>query len=230
MMIRINLLAVRQVRKHEDGKQFLAIAAVLLVGVLGANYWWLADREGDRDVAAARLAATQAKIAEKVKQIGEVDQINARRQEVQQKLDVLDQLKDRRSGPVKMMDALATVTPEKVWVKDFKDVSGAVLLSGAAMTLDDVSNFMRGLKEIVWTNRGIGRLVDQRRDAKTVRVELLDSSGPDVGTLRDFDVAEVKHFFSGVELRKTVQNTLKAADVSTNVVDFEVAMTANDII
>lgn len=230
MMIRINLLPVRQVRKREDGKQFLALAAVLLVGVLGANYWWLADREGERDVAAARLADTKARIAAKVKEIGEVDQINARRLEVQQKLDVLDQLKARRSGPVKMMDALATVTPEKVWVKDFKDASGSVLMTGGAMSLDDVSNFMRGLKEIVWTNRGIGRLVDQRRDSKTVRVELLDATGPDVGTVRDFEVSEIKHFFSGVDIRNTKKAFVDAAGTKTDIVEFELAMTANDII
>ena len=46
-------------------------------------------------------------------------------QELQKKLDVLDKLKQGRSGPVRMLDELATVTPRQLWLTKLEEKAGA---------------------------------------------------------------------------------------------------------
>ena len=82
-----------------------------------------------------------------------------RKREVEDKLKVLEELRKGRSGPVRMLDALSTATPKKVWLIDFDEKANAVKLEGRAVAHDDVAEFMRALQNVVWTPKGMGRLV-----------------------------------------------------------------------
>ena len=222
MMIRINLLPVRAVKKREMGRQILALFAVVLLGAGVGNYLWFSDRDGVVQKQASALAATKARIAELDKTIGEVKNINARKVEVEKKLAVLDELRRGRSGPVRLLDALSTSLPKKAWLKSFTEERGAVKLAGSAVSHDEVAELMRNLNSMVWTPKGIGRLVEQRREAKTSRVELVQA---DVA-IEEFSVSDIKPFFSNVELKSTQQQgNAKAGDLAT--VDFDITLTAN---
>src|SRR5438105_11309536 len=168
MMVRINLLPVRQVKKRELGRQVLVlmVAVFVLTGVL--NFLWYNSRDSVRSEQQNRISATQARIAELEKVIGEVNNINKRKKEVEDKLKVLNDLRKQRSGPVRMMDALSTATPKKVWLKDFTEQNNAVKIDGIAVSHDDVADFMKGLENIVWTPQGMGRVVERKRDGKHV--------------------------------------------------------------
>jgi len=177
MMIRINLLPVRQVQKREISRQFLVLVGVvlLLTGILNYLAYERLASEADRN--AKKITQTQARINELEKVIGEVNNINKRKKEVEDKLKVLSDLRKGRSGPVRLMDALSTAIPKKVWLTDFDEKSNAVKITGLAASHEDVAEFMRSLANVCWTAKGMGRLVDQKRDAKTARVELLASGG-----------------------------------------------------
>jgi type IV pilus assembly protein PilN len=146
-MVRINLLPVRVSKKKEAGRQQLVIfAAVLLAGLLG-NYFWGASRTGDLKAREAKLARTREDIAQLERIIGEVRNIKEAQQELQKKLDVLDKLKQGRSGPVRMLDELATVTPRQLWLTKMDEKAGAISFAGSAASIDDVSEFMTKLKQ-----------------------------------------------------------------------------------
>jgi type IV pilus assembly protein PilN len=145
-MVRINLLPVRVSKRKEAGKQQLILFALLLVGGLLANYLWSSARASDLKARQAELAHTREKIADLERIIGEVRNIKEQQQELQQKLDVLDRLKAGRSGPVHLLDDLATITPRQLWLSKFEEKGGAVDFQGAAATIDDVSAFMTALK------------------------------------------------------------------------------------
>jgi type IV pilus assembly protein PilN len=83
---------------------------------------------------------------------------------------------------------------------------------------------MRGLGSMVWTPKGMGRLVDQRRDAKTSRVELLT---PDAA-IEEFPVGDIKLFFSSIELdNATLQSSGSSATGEQPLVDFNISLAAN---
>jgi type IV pilus assembly protein PilN len=67
-------------------------------------------------------------------------------------------------------------------------------------------------------------MVEQRRDAKTSRVELLT---PDAA-IEEFPVSDIKPFFSNVELdTATLQNGKVGDGGDQPLVDFHISLTAN---
>ncbi|MCP3143998.1 PilN domain-containing protein [Pyxidicoccus xibeiensis] len=222
MMIRINLLPVRAVKKRELGRQVLVLFALVLLGAGVGNYLWYADRDGEATRNRMAIAQTRTKIAELEKVIGEVKNINARKAEVEKKLAVLDSLRKGRNGPVRMLDALASATPKKVWVKSFSEANNQVSIDAAAVSHDEVAEFMRGLNGVVWTPKGMGRLVDQRREAKTTRVELLTAEA----TVEEFPAAEVTPFFTNIDLTNASQ-TKQGQAGGVPLVDFKITLTSN---
>jgi type IV pilus assembly protein PilN len=224
MMIRINLLPVRVAKKREMGKQILVLFAIVLVGAIGGNYMWYSDRNDEFKRNADGIRQVQAKIEELKKVIGEVDKINERKAEVEKKLGVLDNLRKGRSGPVKMMDALASSIPKKLWLKSFTEEKSGVRISGSAISHDEVAELMSNLSHLVWTPKGMGRLVEARKDAPKSRVELLT---PDAA-IEEFDVAAVKFFFTNIELKDAQQKNTQSTDPNViPIVDFNLTLTAN---
>ncbi|QRN99707.1 PilN domain-containing protein [Archangium violaceum] len=223
MMIRINLLPVRAKATQSMGRQILVLFAVVLIGALVGNFFWYSDRDSVVERQQKGIADTNRRITELDKTIGEVKNINARKVEVEKKLAVLDELRKGRSGPVRLLDALATSLPKKAWINTFNEERGSVKLQGSAVSHDDVAELMRNLNSMVWTPKGIGRLVEQRREAKTSRVELVAA---DVA-IEEFPVNDIKPFFSNVDLKSTQQknSAAKPGDVAT--VDFDITLTAN---
>ncbi len=145
-MVRINLLPVRVSKKKEAGKQQLVLFAVLLVAGLLGNYFWQASRAADLKARQAKLARTKEDIAQLDRIIGEVKNLKGAQAQLQQKLDVLDRLKAGRSGPVRMLDELATITPRQLWLAKLDEKNGNISFSGQALSIDDVSAFMAALK------------------------------------------------------------------------------------
>lgn len=198
MMIRINLLPVRQVQKREQGRQFIALIIGTLIIALAGNAYWYVWLDGKREAAQRRLDDTNARIAQLERVIGEVNNLQRRKKEVEEKLAVLDKLRKQRGGPVKVLDALATSIPKKVWISNFDERGGAAVMTGNAESFDDVSEFMRSLNAIVWTPKGMGRIIERKRDG-SAQVELLGGES----AIEQFGAAEFANFFSNIELQGT---------------------------
>jgi type IV pilus assembly protein PilN len=146
-MMRINLLPVRVSKKKQAGTQQLAIAAAVLVAALAGNFWWSASRAGALAAREEKARRTRAEIAQLEKIIGEVNDIKQQQAAVKDKLAVLDRLKAARSGPVRILDELATLTPKRVWLKKVDDKDRQFSFDGSAATIEDVSAFMSALEK-----------------------------------------------------------------------------------
>jgi type IV pilus assembly protein PilN len=219
MMIRINLLPTRQVQKREMGRQFLVLVAGAVIVAGAGNYFWVDRVEAEIVRREEMVAETQRRVDALEKQIGEVNDLKKRKKEVEDKLGILEKLKKQRNGPVKLLDALASAIPKKVYISDFDEKSGNVKVSGIGDSYEDVSEFMKGLANIVWTPKGMGRVVERKRDATKARVELLTSDG----AMQDFETRELSNFFTGVELKRTETGETNGKAGVT----FELNMTAN---
>ena len=145
-MVRINLLPVRISRKKAAGKQqLLLFAAVFVAGFVG-NAVWAISRASDLEARQAKIKKTRDEIAQLDRIIGEVKNIKDQQAALREKLGILAQLKANRSGPVRVLDALATVTPKRLWFSKMEEKGGAITFHGSAATIDDVSEFMTALK------------------------------------------------------------------------------------
>lgn len=145
-MIRINLLPVRAAQKKEKLRSQLSILflCLLLVGVgCGAIYVQQMLAIGDIK---AELSDLDQKNAALRKKLGDVANFGKKKKELQQKLDVLTELKDGKAGPVHLLDELARALPNKVWLTQFSEGSGRVNLAGFGDTEETVAIFMDSLE------------------------------------------------------------------------------------
>lgn len=219
MMIRINLLPVRQVQKREQGRQFIVLmVGSLILALIGNGFWWYSLDE-KRAKAQRNLDDTNARIAQLEKVIGEVNNLAKRKKEVEEKLAVLDKLRKQRGGPVKVLDALATAIPKKVWINNFVENGGAGAITGSAESYDDVSEFMRSLNSVVWTPKGMGRIIDRTKSGG-IKVEMLGGDA----AIEEFSAPLVGQFFSNIELRSTSAAT---GAKGNKIVNFDMTLSVN---
>lgn len=222
MMIRINLLPTRQAQKREMGRQYLVLVAGTLLLTLGGNYLWYRSRDAELQRRVEQINAKRVRISELDKIIGEVNNLKKRQEEVRVKLEKLGELQKKKVGPVRMLDALATSMPKKAWITEFVEDKGGVKLNGMAESHEDVSELMKSLGNIVWTNKGMARVVERKRDA-TTRVELLTAEG----SMVDFPATDLGSFFTGVELKSSEVVSAGTGRDARKFVKFEINMAAN---
>ena len=221
MMIRINLLPVRQVQKREQGRQFLVLMVGMFIITAAANGYWYVWMDGKREAAQRRLDDTNARIAQLEKVIGEVTNLQRRKKEVEEKLAVLEKLTKQRAGPVKLLDALATAIPKKVWLVSFEEKGGAAVMVGTAESFDDVSEFMRGLNNIAWSPKGMGRVVERMRNG-AFKIELLNADAE----ILEIAPQDLGFFFSNIELKSTSTEATPTKN-GAKPVKFDMTLTVN---
>ena len=145
-MIHINLLPVRVSKKKAAGKQQLLLFVVLVAAGYVGNFVWASTRASELKTVENKVRATREEIAQLDRIIGEVKNIKDQQAALREKLDTLTRLKANRTGPVKVLDALASVTPKRLWLTKLEEKGLAVTFAGAAVSIDDVSEFMTALK------------------------------------------------------------------------------------
>jgi len=224
MYIYINLLPVRQVKRREYGIQTLIFLGLLLVVAIIVNVVWYNQILDAQKREARQIALMQAKIKELEKTVVEIGVVEKRRDEIIERLKVLDDLKGNRKGAAFVLNALAWVTPGGIVLEDFDENAKPSLLKGYANSHDDVAEFMRQLQAIIRTPQGIARIVDKPRNGFQVRVELLSLPGK----TEDVLINNIKYFFQGVELKRAEQRAgTPSRGASERRVSFEIQLSVN---
>ena len=144
-MIRINLLPVREARRKADlVQQATILGATVLVTVLalGAIQWSLLHKISS---AKARLTEMNRQIDQFKPQVAQVEEFRARKQAMEQKLDVIKRLDRARSGPVHVLDELATRAPDRLWITKLVAKDGAITLTGMSLDNEIIAGFLTSL-------------------------------------------------------------------------------------
>ena len=156
-MIKINL--VREGRTVRGAGAAPAAAAVaggtnvnnllmiggLLVGLLAAGGWWfLKNRElSDRQDTVASKQAEADRLQNIIKQ---VDDYTKRKESLQKRIDLINQLKQNQRGPVKIMDRISQDLPDLVWLDKMSLSGGLITLNGRGLNPNAIANFVDNIK------------------------------------------------------------------------------------
>jgi type IV pilus assembly protein PilN len=150
-MIRINLLGVerkqtRRAATFDIGKRItLACSLVLVVAVAGIGFWYWsltqASTKVDRDIVDAK--EQQARLTPI---INEVAKFEERRVQLQQRVALIEQLRNGQSLPVQLLDHVSKSVPEMLWLTDMnQEGSATVTVEGRATSMIAVSDFVANL-------------------------------------------------------------------------------------
>jgi type IV pilus assembly protein PilN len=151
-MIRINLLAVERERtKKKAGFQLgqkltIGCSLVLVLGSLfiGWRYWSLGRESAqvDREIAAAQEEAGRLHTI-----IEQVQQFEQRKAQLQQRVELIEQLRRGQNGPVHMLDQISRSLPDMLWLTELKQNSATeVLIDGKCLSLTSLSDFVANLE------------------------------------------------------------------------------------
>jgi len=145
-MIKINLLLVRGAKKKETLNQqiiVLVLFLVVTVVIMGGIYLYLLSK-----ISSTKAAISQAEteIQQLKAKIGQIENLKKLEEEVRKKLDVLNQLRVGKTGPVKRLAALSDAVPDKVWVTKYTESGESLSISGIAYTEELIADFMRNLE------------------------------------------------------------------------------------
>jgi len=121
------------------------IVACLVVGVLAAlAYWYINRRELKQQ---EELAAQRTAEAQKLESIiKEVDDYQKRKDSLQQRIDLINQLKQNQKGPVRVMDQISRDLPDLVWLDSLDITAGRVTLAGRGLNPNAIALFIENVK------------------------------------------------------------------------------------
>lgn len=146
-MIRINLLPVRAARRREALQRHLVLfgaglAAIIAMGI----FTYTGDRSELSDVRAANNAL-RSDIENLKKVIGEVDEFKAEERRLAEKLGIIEELRDKKTGPVRMLDRVASDIPDKLWLTELDEKDQKVTLKGFSVSNEVIATFLGRLEE-----------------------------------------------------------------------------------
>ena len=144
-MIQINLLPVREAKRKADVKQHVLELVFALI-VVGAAIGFLhSDLTTQIGTSQNRITQMQNDIEKFKPQLDQVAAFRAKKAELQKKIDVIAGLDRARKGPVRVMDELATHTPERLWLDSVSTKGNALELTGQSLDNELVAVFLGSL-------------------------------------------------------------------------------------
>jgi type IV pilus assembly protein PilN len=144
-MIQINLLPVREAKRKADVKQnVLELVLVLILVVSGIGFAH-SDITGRIETTQNRITQMQNDIEKFKPQLDAVAGFRAKKAELQKKIDVIAGLDRARKGPVRVMEELATHTPERLWLDTVSTKGTKIELTGQSLDNELVAVFLGSL-------------------------------------------------------------------------------------
>jgi type IV pilus assembly protein PilN len=141
-MIQINLLPVREAKRKADVKQNL-LELVLVLIIVGAGIGFVHSDIGDKtETTQNRITQMQTDIDKFKPQLDQVAAFRAKKAELQKKIDVIAGLDRARKGPVRIMDELATHTPDRLWLDTISARGSKLELTGQSLDNELVAVFL----------------------------------------------------------------------------------------
>jgi type IV pilus assembly protein PilN len=149
-MPRINLLPWRAELRQRRKKEFLVALAGSLVVALGVVYLSKLTVQGWTSAQQARNQILRNEITELDKQIADITGLEAQRERLVARMQVIDQLQRSRPEVVHLFDELVDAVPEGVNLVQVVQQGSRIEVQGSAQSSTRVSAFMRNIDDSDW--------------------------------------------------------------------------------
>jgi type IV pilus assembly protein PilN len=117
----------------------------IILGLLIALGWWFWEKrtlsEKQETVA---VKAGEAQRLESI--IKEVEDYQKRKDNLQKRIDLINQLKQSQKGPVRIMDQISRDLPDLVWLDRMTMSGGVISIDGRGLNPNAIANFVENIK------------------------------------------------------------------------------------
>ncbi|RLA94970.1 MAG: hypothetical protein DRG25_01355 [Deltaproteobacteria bacterium] len=145
-MIKINLLPKKPVGVKPALIQQGAIAVISIGVVLLVLVIFKMNVKGKVADLEQKIISTKGELKKLEKIEAKIEELKTNEAIVQKKIDVIKRLEKRKTGPVLMLDEIATRIPEKMWLTQLKSQGPLLTLEGVAIDNETIALFMTNLE------------------------------------------------------------------------------------
>ena len=149
-MAKINLLPWRQEYRAQKQKEFQQVAVLVVIAAGFCTFLWMKTVDGQIANQNERNQLLQTEIATLDKQVREIKDLKKRRQELIDRMRVIQELQGNRPLSVRYFDEMVSAAPEGLWLTSLKRAGKTVQIAGVAESNNRVSSFMRNLDQSEW--------------------------------------------------------------------------------
>ncbi len=144
-MATINLLPWREEYRQQKKREFLEIAVAVFLLALLALFAWDRMVNGRISVQEERNALLQQEIDALDEKVEEIAELKERRQQLLDRMTVIQSLQANRPEIVRVFDELAVAVPEGVYLSSLSRTDENIAMTGFSESNNRVSAFMRRL-------------------------------------------------------------------------------------
>jgi len=145
-MIKINLLPKKPIGVKPALVEQGAIAIIAEVVVLVILFLFQINVKGDVEELTQRITATKEELKKLEKSEAQIEQLKASELTIQQKIDVIKKLEKRKTGPVMVLDQIASRMPPKMWLTALKVQRASLQMEGVSIDNETIAQFMTNLE------------------------------------------------------------------------------------
>lgn len=145
-MIKINLIGDRT---SSDFNAHFQVAIFVLSLAVVIIFGWTYAAHLDYEIAYLKQSDSilRSHLTDLKKQTKTVRDLEKKREVLKNKLFVIDDLKNRKVGPVKVLDQLNSAIPEKSWLLEIRDKGGTLRIDGLALDNQTIADFIKQLEK-----------------------------------------------------------------------------------
>jgi type IV pilus assembly protein PilN len=157
-MIRVNLMQSGRPTSQKAAKapsapgtvQIYLFLFIFVGGALAACAlaWFVVSgqiAELDRQIVQKRDRLTKLQTIKK-----QVDEFQAKKKELEDKVNLIERLRAEQSGPVHLLDEVSKALPDFVWLTAMEQNGGAITFRGSTTGLTSVADFISNLQRSGW--------------------------------------------------------------------------------
>lgn len=149
-MPRINLIPWREAERKQRRQEFAvgAIGALMLAGLIAFVVNW--QMQAAIDYQNERNQYLKDEITKLDKQIAEILELDARKQRLLARMQVIEELERSRAEVVHLFDQVVRTLPDGIYLTSLKQTNRAIQVKGMAQSSTRVSNYMRNIENSEW--------------------------------------------------------------------------------
>ena len=149
-MTRINLLPWREKIRQEKKKEFLLVVLSVSILSLFASYFWIDSIKNAISNQNSRNELLKSEIAQLQEQVREIGKLKKQRQDLCDRLEVIQNLQGTRPFVVHYFDEMVRVVPGNLFLTEIERKGDLFALKGITESNNRVSELMRSLDKSDW--------------------------------------------------------------------------------
>lgn len=145
-MIKINLLPKKPIGVKPALVEQGTIAIIAVAVVLVILFLFQINVKGDVEELTEKITTTKEELKKLEESEAQIEELKASELTIQQKIDVIKKLEKRKTGPVIVLDQIASRIPAKMWLTKLKSQRALLQMEGVSIDNETIAQLMTNLE------------------------------------------------------------------------------------